>query len=129
MRRVEPKSSASAGSCHAETAVHTRRRAGWTARPRTPLVLILSGLIVIGSVAPPAAEAQPTNSERKNLGCEKRAAQAKAESGSGYDKNDKASFDSTILARITDNYVKDASNAFDLLGRTFEVYICGNSGA
>jgi hypothetical protein len=121
MRTIQTGSRMIACSCHSETAVHARLRARSTARPRTPLALMLSGLIVIGSIAPPAADtAYATKVAKDTWGCGARAAQATAKSGL---KHGNLGF-SGEESRISQKYIQDATDGFDLFVRTFNVEMC-----
>ncbi|HEY4925597.1 MAG TPA: hypothetical protein VII20_14375 [Roseiarcus sp.] len=113
---IEPKSSAIAGSCHSETAVHARLRARSTARSRRPLALMLSGLIVIGAIATPAAHAKKISPNLPDFSwCDGR---KKIAIGS------KMGYTSAELKSTDENYIKAAANALEVLERALIVAAC-----
>jgi hypothetical protein len=102
MQTIQTKSRAIAGSCHSEKAVHAGLRAGSTVRLRTPLALILSGLIVLGSIAPAAT-------------------------GTAYAKvvSPDVCKDKDLSSEEGDKHIRQGSNALDVLARGIEATFCG----
>jgi hypothetical protein len=113
---IEPKSSAIAGSCHSETAVHARLRARSTARSRRPLALMLSGLIVIGAIATPAAHAKRINPDLPDFSWCKDRKNIAAGSNMGYT--------SEALESTDENYIKAGAHALEVLERGLIVAAC-----
>ena len=132
MQMIETKSSAIAGSCHSETAARAGLRAGSTVRPRTPLAFMLSGLIVIGSITPPAADT--AYAERVKLEQETKLLEAKckvfdaqrqalATEHKARGKNNSAALIAS-LDEVTESHIRAGTNVMDILGRIAEAYTC-----
>ena len=115
MRMIEPKSSAIAGSCHSETAVHARPRARSTARSRRPRTLILWGLIALGAIVADTAYAS-------HEPCVALAARAKAEAG--HKVAEPHAWNKKFVAQ----YLQGSSTVFDVLGRGAVLAGCGLYG-
>jgi hypothetical protein len=122
MRMIERKSSAIAGSCHSETAAHTRLRARSTARSRRPLALMFSGLIAIGAIAADTAYATTESKLCRKL-------YARADLQAGYTAGDSDQEEDKKLEaakkKVVAKYFQKSSNALDLLYRGIILNTCG----
>ena len=121
MRTIQTETRAIANSCHSESAVHARLRAGSTARSRRPLALMLSGLIAIGAIVADTAYAGGVSDACLAIGVRAKL-EAGHKAGDTWEEHNAKSH--AALEKFQTKYFQEASNVVDLLSRGVQWSSC-----